>query len=325
MKKIKFLILAVLGTALASGAKAGIIEVESGGDIRAALRKASAADTVLLKAGEYTLPSQIEQTKDIVLMGESGKMPVVNFTNFVLGTGADKLVLDGIHIIYNRKYLVYNANEKDVEIGLIAVRNCIVNLNGENGASLILNRSTGAKNRIGRIEIDNSIVYNGQAPSHGVVNVGKESTAQIGSIRLTNSTFADFVRGVIIVSTRMNDLKIRVNACTFYNVNTSENSAGVFHANLGNTEIEVVRSIFCIPGSSPKFIDAGAGSIVKITDSYRVNMQPRIRNPYGLLTTRGNERSVFASPANDPLDGCTSYRIVDGALSGKKLGDPRWE
>ena len=134
MKKIKFLILAVLGTALASGAKAGIIEVESGGDIRAALRKASEADTVLLKAGEYTLPSQIEQTKDIVLMGESGKMPVVNFTNFVLGTGADKLVLDGIHIIYNRKYLVYNANEKDVEIGLIAVRNCIVNLNGENGA-----------------------------------------------------------------------------------------------------------------------------------------------------------------------------------------------
>ena len=190
------------------------------GDIKAALRKASEADTVLLKAGEYTLPSQIEQTKDIVLMGESGKMPVVNFTNFVLGTGADKLVLEGLHIIYNRKYLVYNASEKDVEIDLIAIRNCIVNLNGENGASLILNRSTGAKNRIGRIEIDNSIVYNGQAPSHGVVNVGKESTAQVGSIRLTNSTFADFVRGVIIVSARMDDLKIGVDACTFYNVNT---------------------------------------------------------------------------------------------------------
>ena len=325
MKKIKFLILAVLGTALASGAKAGIIEVESGGDIKAALRKASEADTVLLKAGEYTLPSQIEQTKDIVLMCESGKMPVVNFTNFILGTGADKLVLEGLHIIYNRKYLVYNASEKDVEIDLIAIRNCIVNLNGENGASLILNRSTGAKNRIGRIEIDNSIVYNGQAPSHGVVNVGKESTAQVGSIRLTNSTFADFVRGVIIVSARMDDLKIGVDACTFYNVNTSENSAGVFHANLGNTEIEITRSIFCIPGASPKFIDAGAGGIVKVTDSYRVKMQPRIRNPYGLQTTGGNARSVFASPADDPLDGCTSYRIVDGALSGKKLGDPRWE
>ena len=72
-----------------------------------------------------------------------------------------------------------------------------------------------------------------------MVNVGKESTAQIGSIRLTNSTFADFVRGVIIVSTRMNDLKIRVNACTFYNVNTSENSAGVFHANLGRSLIHI--------------------------------------------------------------------------------------
>lgn len=325
MNKINFLLLTVFGAALASGVQAGIIEVESGGDIRAALRKASAADTVLLKAGEYTIPSQIEQTKDIVLMGEKGAMPVVNFTNFVLGTEARRLVLDGLHIIYNRKYLIYNANEKEVDIDRIAVRNCIVNLNGENGASLILNRATGVKNRIGNIEIDNCIVYNGQAPSHGVVNVGKESTVQIASIRFANSTFADFVRGAVIVSAPMDELRIEAENCTFYNVNTSENSAALFHANAGNTEIAITRCIFHLPGASPKFIDAGAGGIVKVTDSYRVKVQPKVRNPYGLLTTKGDERSVFASPANDPLDGCTSFRIVDTELTGKNIGDPRWK
>lgn len=325
MKKIRLLLFTALGLASALGANAGIIPVEPGGDIRAALRNASAADTVLLKAGEYTLASQIEQARDIVLMGEKGAMPVVYFTNFVLGVDAKKLVIEGLHIIYTRKYLVYNANEKEVDIDRIVLRGCIVNLNGADGASVILNRSTAARNRIGSVEIDDCVIYNAQAPSHGVVNVGRESTAKIASIRLRNSTFADFARGVVIVGAPMDDLTIAAENCTFFKINTTENSAAVFHADAGNVRIDISRCIFHLPGASPKFADAGTGGQVVVADSYRVNLQPRVRNPYGLQNLKGDAGAVFASPADDPLDGCTSYRIIDPAIAGKSVGDPRWK
>lgn len=214
MKKLKFLALPLLGLFALNAASARIVEVAPGDDLRSALKQASAADTLLLKSGEYALSTQIVQTHDIVLLGEEGEKPVVHFTNFVLRTGARRLVLGNLHIIYDRKYLVYNAGESEVDIDEITLRGCIVNLNGENGASLVLNRSTAAKNRIGRITIDDCIVYNSHAPSHGVVNIGKESTVQLSSITLRNSTFADFVRGAVIVSAPTQDLKIDVENCT---------------------------------------------------------------------------------------------------------------
>lgn len=225
MKKLKFLALPLLGLFALNAASARIVEVAPGDDLRSALKQASAADTLLLKSGEYALSTQIVQTHDIVLLGEEGEKPVVHFTNFVLGTGARRLVLGNLHIIYDRKYLVYNAGESEVDIDEITLSGCIVNLNGENGASLVLNRSTAAKNRIGRITIDDCIVYNSHAPSHGVVNIGKESTVQLSSITLRNSTFTDFVRGAVIVSAPMQDLKIDVENCTFYDINTSRTAA----------------------------------------------------------------------------------------------------
>lgn len=313
MKKLKFLALSLLGLFALNAASARIVEVAPGDDLRSALKQASAADTLLLKSGEYALSTQIVQTHDIVLLGEEGEKPVVHFTNFVLGTGARRLVLGNLHIIYDRKYLVYNAGESEVDIDEITLRGCIVNLNGENGASLVLNRSTAAKNRIGRITIDDCIVYNSHAPSHGVVNIGKESTVQLSSITLRNSIFADFVRGAVIVSAPMQDLKIDVENCTFYDINTSENSGAIFHA-AGHVSMRIARSIFHLPGASPKFVDAGSGGRVEVVDSYRTDAQPRVRNPYGLKTLSGDARATFASATDDPLDGCTSYRIVDPAL-----------
>lgn len=324
MKKLKFLALPLLGLFALNAASARIVEVAPGDDLRSALKQASAAaDTLLLKSGEYALSTQIVQTHDIVLLGEEGEKPVVHFTNFVLGTGARRLVLGNLHIIYDRKYLVYNAEESEVDIDEITLSGCIVNLNGENGASLVLNRSTAAKNRIGRITIDDCIVYNSHAPSHGVVNIGKESTVQLSSITLRNSTFADFVRGAVIVSAPMQDLKIDVENCTFYDINTSENSGAIFHA-AGHVSMRIARSIFHLPGASPKFVDAGSGGRVEVVDSYRTDAQPRVRNPYGLKTLSGDARATFASATDDPLDGCTSYRIVDPALQEKGIGDPRW-
>lgn len=109
MKKLKFLALPLLGLFALNAASARIVEVAPGDDLRSALKQASAADTLLLKSGEYALSTQIVQTHDIVLLGEEGEKPVVHFTNFVLGTGARRLVLGNLHIIYDRKYLVYNA------------------------------------------------------------------------------------------------------------------------------------------------------------------------------------------------------------------------
>lgn len=323
MKKLKFLALPLLGLFALNAASARIVEVAPGDDLRSALKQASAADTLLLKSGEYALSTQIVQTHDIVLLGEEGEKPVVHFTNFVLGTGSRRLVLGNLHIIYDRKYLVYNDGESEVDIDEITLSGCIVNLNDENGASLVLNRSTAAKNRIGRITIDDCIVYNSHAPSHGVVNIGKESTVQLSSITLRNSTFADFVRGAVIVSAPMQDLKIDVENCTYYDINTSENSGAIFHA-AGHVSMRIARSIFHLPGASPKFVDAGSGGRVEVVDSYRTDAQPRVRNPYGLKTLSGDARATFASATDDPLDGCTSYRIVDPALQEKGIGDPRW-
>ena len=325
MKNLKNLTLLLLGLFVLDAASARIVEVVPGGDLRGEFKKAAATDTLLLKAGEYVLPTQIVQTHDIVLLGEEGEKPVVHFTNFVLGTGARCLVLGNLHIIYDRKYLVYNAGESEVDIDEITLRDCIVNLNGENGASLVLNRSTASKNRIGRITIDDCIVYNSQAPSHGVVNIGKESTVQLSSITLRNSTFVDFVRGAVIVGAPMDDLKIDVENSTFYDINTSENSAAVFHAAAGHVSMRIARCIFHLAGASPKFADAGPGDRVEVVDSYCTAEQQRIRNPYGLKKLSGDARATFASATDDPLDGCTSFRITDAGLTEKGIGDPRWQ
>lgn len=291
MKKLKFLALPLLGLFALNAASARIVEVAPGGDLRSALKQASAADTLLLKSGEYALSTQIVQTHDIVLLGEEGEKPVVHFTNFVLGTGARRLVLGNLHIIYDRKYLVYNAGESEVDIDEITLSGCIVNLNGENGASLVLNRSTAAKNRIGRITIDDCIVYNSHAPSHGVVNIGKESTVQLSSITLRNSTFADFVRGAVIVSAPMQDLKIDVENCTFYDINTSENSGAIFHA-AGHVSMRIAQIRRCRqrrPCRGRRFV------------------------PY---------RCAAARPqplwAEDPLGGCPgNLRVGDGRSAGR--------
>lgn len=145
-----------------------------------------------------------------------------------------------------------------------------------------------------------------------MVNIGKESTVQLSSITLRNSTFADFVRGAVIVSAPMQDLKIDVENCTFYDINTSRTAAPF------STRPDTS------PCASPKFVDAGSGGRVEVVDSYRTDAQPRVRNPYGLKTLSGDARATFASATDDPLDGCTSYRIVDPALQEKGIGDPRW-
>jgi len=325
MKSLKFYFLSIWVFFMATSLSAEVIKVNAGDDIRLAIRKATADDIIYLEPGEHKIPGQIDLNKDITMTGDPENMPVVYFANFIPSGGGQKLTLENLHIIFERKYLIYSANDKECDIKDIIIRNCVINLNGEVGSSVILNRSTAKNNRIGNILIDNCIVYNAQSASHGLINVNKESTVQIASVTIKNSTFSDFMRGVIIVGAPMDNLKIDISNCTFYNINTSENPGAIIHAREGNTEIKVDKSLFHLAGSSPKLIDAGSGGIVSVTASYAVKAQPKVRNPYGLKTLKGDARTVFASPDNDPLDGCTSFRVIDKEISGSGIGDPRWK
>lgn len=325
MKKLKTYFLLMVASFIATPLLAGIITVAPGEDIRAAYNQAASGDTIFIPSGEYRISGHIELTKDIALIGDPTNIPVVYFTNFVPGNRENTLVLENLHLIFERKYLIYGANNKECDMKEIVLRKCVVNLNGEVGSSVILNRSTGGNNRIGRILIDGCVIYNAQSASHGLINISKESTVQISSIQLKNSTFTDFARGVMIVNAPMNDLKVDVENCTFYNMNTSENPGAIFHFSEGNTEIKIKRSVFHLAGTSPKLIDAGSGGIVTVTDSYAAKAQSKIRNPYGLKILKGDARTVFASPDNDPLDGCTSFRLIDKAIADLQIGDPRWK
>jgi len=325
MKKIKAYFISVLPFFMAMPLYADVVTVAPGENISATLHKMSANDTLFLQPGEYKISGHIEITKDIVMTGDAENMPVINMTNFVPGEGGNSLTLENLHLIFERKYLVYGANDKACDMKEIVLRNCIINLNGEVGSSVILNRSVSGNNRIGKIQIENCVVYNAHAASHGLINISKESTIKISSILLKNSTFSDFSRGVMIINAPMDNLSIEVENCTFYTMNTSENPGAIFHVNQGNTEIKIKKSIFHMAGASPKLVDAGSGGIVTVSDSYAVKAPSKIRNPYGLKLLKGDVRTVFASPDNDPLDSCTSYRIIDKTISGDGIGDPRWK
>lgn len=324
MKKYLKPLALILAVCSVAAANAQVKRVLPGDDLRTAIRRAGPADTVSVESGRYTLTTQIEQQHDIVVIGDAADRPVVHFTNFVLGTGAKKLVLENLHIIYDRKYLVYAANEKEVDIDDIVIRNCVIDLGAE-GASVILDRSTATVNRIGNILIEDCIVFHAHGASHGLVNIGKESTAQVSGITLRNSTFADFARGAVICSATMDDLTIKVDRCTFYNINTSDNTGAIFHAAQGNIEVTVERSVFDFAAASPKFIDAGSGGIVNIRESYRTKPKVRVRNQYKLQPAGGDAAFVFLAPGNDPTADGVSFAVKDPALTGKAVGDPRWK
>ncbi len=322
MKKIAIILSGiVMLTALSAQGK--VIRVSEGQDLRSAMKKTSPADTLVVGAGEYNMVSTFTLSGDLVIMGAPGEKPVVHCTGFNVGTKASKLVLEGLHIVYDRKYLVYAADTTPVNIDLIAVRDCIVDQN-QNGGSIVLNRSAMKENRIGKIEIDNCVVFNAIQGSHGVLNVTTESTVEIGSLTMTNSTFADFNRGAVIISKPMAEMKITVSNCTFYNLNHSDNSGGIFRVDKGKVDISVSKSIFNFGGESPKFIVVSGSGKATVTDSYRTTEQRRVIGELGLQPASGTAAQVFKAPGNDPTADGVSFQIIDPKLAGQKIGDPRW-
>lgn len=324
MKRVKTLLFTALVLFSLNSSIAAVIEVSAGGNIAAAIRKATAADTVYLHSGNYTMTGVVTILKDVVLMGDAENKPVIQFTTLKLTDKAKTVVLENLHIVSNRKYIVYNANEDVVDIDDIIIKNCVIDLNGGVGSSVMLNRSAAETNRMKNIVFDNCIVYNGQAQAHGLILVSRESSAQISNITLKGSTFTDFARGVMFVGSPMDNLIINIDNCTTYNVNKTENTGAIFNADQGNTEFIINKCIFDIPGRSPKLIEAGSGGIVAVADCYRTDAQPKLRNLYSTKTLEGDAKTVFAAPANDPTAPATSFEIIDAQISDKGIGDLRW-
>ncbi len=326
MKNFKTIIICAAAALVCSVAAAKTIKVADGEDLRAKARKALAGDTVKVEKGSYVLTSALPLAGDLVITADPKARPTVNLTNILVGTAAKSLVIENIDIVFERKYLFYLTGAEDqCSIENITLRNCTINFNGV-GASIIGNRSTAATNVIGNFTIDNCVVFGPTLPSHGVLNVGSESTLEMKSLTLTNSTFSNFDRGVVICSKPMDGFKLTVGNCTFYKMNTSDNTAGLFRVDKGSVDAQITKSVFSFTGEATKFLVVGAvdGGKGTVTDSFRTAEQKRVVGELGLQTASGKADEVFTAPGDNPTAAGVSFKIKDAKFAGQKIGDPRW-
>ena len=313
-------------TSIVGSVFAAKIEVNAGEDIAAALRKATQADTILLKSGTHTLKSKIFANKSIVLMGDPASETTLDFTTIALTTTGKRVVLENLNLVAQRKYLIYNDGENEVDVDEVLFKNCTINLNERIGMCVMLNRSTQAKNKIKSMVFDNCVIFDANNSSHGLINIPKDSSLEIGEIVVTNSTLVDFTRGVILVNKPSADLTVRVENVTLYNVNISENAGGIFHFMGGDVDFQMKNSIYHIPGDSPKLVDVGKQGSASVVNSYRTNEQSRLRNQYQTTSLSKEADDVFKAPGNNPAGGDVDFKIVDKSVKGGSaiVGDGRW-
>jgi len=241
-----------------------------------------------------------------------------------IGAGAERLVLRGLDLTLGGKHLVDTPSEGSVEIGLIAIENCTVDLGGGTGAGLVGSRTSGtARNRIGEIRVEDCVVFNGGFPQHFVYSAASSSQTVVDKIRLCNSTFADMARGAVITNARM-QTRIEIERCTFYDINRTDNNAGTIRLSNAEADIRVTESVFTFAGPASRFIIVGPGSKVTVEDSYATGELASIPGARGLKTLPAKAAEAYEAPGRNPLAEGVSLRLRENMTPGLQIGDPRW-
>ena len=211
---MKNLLITCICALLAFPAGAATRRVAAGDDLGRAIRTLKDNDTLVVAAGSYAVEGTLAVKRSTVITGEAGARPRIAIGSFRIGTGAERLVLRGLDLTLGGKHLVDTPSEGSVEIGLIAIENCTVDLGGGTGAGLVGSRTSGtARNRIGEIRVEDCVVFNGGFPQHFVYSAASSSQTVVDKIRLCNSTFADMARGAVITNARM---QTRIEICLLY-------------------------------------------------------------------------------------------------------------
>ena len=213
---MKNLLITCICALLAFPAGAATRRVAAGDDLGRAIRTLKDNDTLVIAAGSYAVEGTLAVKRSTVIAGEAGARPRITVGSFRIGTGAEHLVLRGLDLTLGGKHLVDTPSEGSVEIGLIAIENCTVDLGGSTGAGLVGSRTSGtARNRIGEIRVEDCMVFNGGFPQHFVYSAASTSQTAVGKIRLCDSTFADMARGAVVTNARM-QTRVEIERCTFY-------------------------------------------------------------------------------------------------------------
>ena len=233
-------------------------------------------------------------------------------------------MLRGLDLTLGGKHLVDTPSEGSVEIGLIAIENCTVDLGGSTGAGLVGSRTSGtARNLIGEIRVEDCVVFNGGFPQHFVYSAASTSQTAVGKIRLCDSTFADMARGAVVTNARM-QTRVEIERCTFYDINRADNNAGTIRLGNAEADIRVTESVFTFAGPASRFIVAGPGSKVAVEDSYATGELASIPGARGLKTLPAKAAEAYEAPGRNPLAEGVSLRLRENSTSGRKIGDPRW-
>ena len=261
---MKNLLITCICALLAFPAGAATRRVAAGDDLGRAIRTLKDNDTLVIAAGSYAVEGTLAVKRSTVIAGEAGARPRITVGSFRIGTGAEHLVLRGLDLTLGGKHLVDTPSEGSVEIGLIAIENCTVDLGGSTGAGLVGSRTSGtARNRIGEIRVEDCVVFNGGFPQHFVYSAASTSQTAVGKIRLCDSTFADMARGAVVTNARM-QTRIEIERCTFYDINRADNNAGTIRLGNAEADIRVTESVFTFAGPASRFIVAGPGSKVAV-------------------------------------------------------------
>lgn len=309
---------------LCLSAGAAVKRVSGADDLRRAIRTLGEGDTLVLAAGRYAVEGSLPLKRSTVIVGEAGARPEVTISQFVLGVGARHLVFENLALMLGGKVLVGTHAQGEVDIDLIALDNCSVNLGGADGAGLVNSRSANAtKNRIGEIRVNDCVVFNGGFPQHFVFAAASTSLTAVERLTLKNSTFACLARGIAVSNAPMLS-QIVVDRCTFYDINSSDNPAGVIRLSNARADIRITNTVFGFAGPKTRFVMVGTGSKVVVENSCGVGGPVPMPGAHGLKHVAATPAEVFRKPGDNPLAEGVSFRVQGESAAGLAIGDPRW-
>ena len=321
---MKNLLVTCICALLAFPAGAAIRHIAAGDDLGRAIRTLRDNDTLVVAAGSYTIEGTVPVKRSTVIVGEAGARPGITISSFRIGSGAEHLVLQNLALTLRGKFLVDTPSEGNLEIGLVAIEDCTVDLGGDTGAGLVGSRTPGsAHNRIGEIRVEDCVVFNGGFPQHFVYSAASTSQTEVGTIRLCNSTFADMARGAVVTNAAM-QTRIEIARCTFYDINRSDNNAGTIRLSNAAADIHITESVFTFAGPASRFIIAGPGSKVAVENSYATGELASIPGARGLKTLAAKASEAYEAPGRNPLAEGVSLHLGKNMTPGLQIGDPRW-
>ncbi|WP_462354437.1 hypothetical protein [Alistipes timonensis] len=321
---MKNLFITCICALLALPAGAATRRIAGGDDLGRAVRTLKDNDTLVVAAGSYVVEGTLPVKRNTVIVGEAGTRPRIAVGSFRIGTGAQHLVLRGLDLTLGTKYLVDTPSEGSVEIELVAIERCTVDLGGDTGAGLVGSRTSGtARNRIGEIRVEDCVVFNGGFPQHFVYSAASTSQTAVEKIRLGDSTFADMARGAVAANAAMKT-RIEIERCTFYDINRSDNKAGTIRLSNATADIQITKSVFTFAGPASRFIIAGPGSKVAVENSWATGELTSIPGARGLKMLPAKASEAYEAPARNPLAEGVSLRLRENKAPGSEIGDPRW-